>query len=89
MTPLRLRVLVFGFLLVPVLVVLRLLLASHVGVLVAAAATVLGLLSLLYRSMKTLARAIWEISGVAAEAVETAYRRRTAIKESSHATRLL
>ncbi|HMF65006.1 MAG TPA: hypothetical protein VK608_13030 [Edaphobacter sp.] len=89
MRSLRLRALIFCALLVPFVASLRFLLTTRFGILAAAIAIVIGTLWLLYRSMKTMALAVWEVSGIVAQMIEDANRRRSAMKESSHATRLL
>jgi len=89
MRSVRLRVLVFILLLAPAIFVVRFLLATRIGIAVAVLAMFLGLLVLLYRSMKTFALAVWELSGIAVEVLEQGFHRRDAGKESSHATRLL
>ncbi len=89
MRSVRLRVLVFLVLLAPAIFSVRFLLATRIGVGVAMLGMLLGLLVLLYRSMKTFAFAVWELSGITAEVIEQGLHRRDAGKESSHANRLL
>jgi len=74
---------------VPLVTSLRFLLATRLGILSATIAIVIGTLWMLYRSMKTMVLAVWEVSGIVAQMLENANRRRSAMKESSHATRLL
>jgi hypothetical protein len=79
----------FCALLAPFIVLLRLLLATRFGLISAAVGVGIGVVWLLYRAMKTMAFALWEVSGLAVQFIEDVYQRRSAIKESSHATRLL
>ncbi len=89
MRSLRLRILLFCALLGPLVASLRFLITTRLGVLAAAIVIGIGILWLLYQGMKIMASAVWDLSGVVAQVIEDAYRRRSAMKESGHATRLL
>jgi ABC-type methionine transport system permease subunit len=85
----RLRIVLFGIALATLVVFVRFVLGTHLGILGAVLAIVIGLLALLYRAVLSIALGFWEVSGTLAQLIEETYRRRTAVKESSHATRLL
>jgi hypothetical protein len=68
---------------------LRAILGTHLGILVIVLAIVFGLLWLLYLAMKAIALVVWELGGILAQLIGGAYRWRMAVKESSHATRLV
>lgn len=84
----RLRIVFFGIALATLVVFVRSVLGTHLGILGAVLAIVIGQLALLYRAVLSIALGLWEVSGTLAELIEETYRRRTAVKESSHATRL-
>lgn len=68
---------------------LRALLRTHVGIMVTDLAIMIGLLWLLYLAMKAIAQVVWQLSGILEQHIGDTYRWRMAVKESSHATRLL
>ena len=84
----RLRIVFFGIALATLVVFVRFVLGTHLGILGAVLAIVIGLLALLYRAVLSIALGLWEMSGTLAELIEETYRRRIAVKESRHATRL-
>ncbi len=69
--------------------VLRFALGTRVGIVAATIAILVGILRLLFRSTKACAVALWSLSGTLAQGVEDRCLRRSAIKESRHATRVL
>jgi hypothetical protein len=85
----RLQIVFFGIALAAFVASVRAILATHPGMFGALLALVIGLLWLLYRALLSIALAAWEMSGILAQHIEDTYRRRMAVKESSHATRLL
>jgi hypothetical protein len=85
----RLQFVFFGIALSTFVAAVRVILATHLGMFGALLAIVLGLLWLLYRAVLSIALTLWEVSGILARLIEDTYRRRMAVKESSHATRLL
>ena len=85
----RLQIAFFGIALAALVASVRFILGTHLGILVAVLAVVTGLLWLLYRAVLSVALAVWGVSGILAQLIEDTYRRRMAVKESSHAARLL
>ncbi len=84
----RFQIVFFGIALTALVAALRFFLGTHLGILVAVLAIVIGLLRLLYRAVLSIALGLWDVSGTLAELIEKTYRRRIAVKESSHAARL-
>jgi hypothetical protein len=85
----RLQIVFFGIALAALVASLRFILGTHLGIFGAVLAIVIGLLSLLYRAALSIALVLWDVSGALAHHIEGTYRRRMAVKESSHATRFL
>lgn len=85
----RLQIVFFSIALVALVASVRFILATRLGIFGAFLAILIGLLWLLYRAVLSIALALWEANGILAQLVEDTYGRRTAVKESSHATRLL
>ena len=85
----RLQIVFFGISLATLVASLRFIFGTHLGILGAVLAIVIGLLSLLYRAVLSIALVLWDVSGTLAQRIEDTYRRRMAVKESSHATRFL
>jgi hypothetical protein len=84
----RLQIVFFGIALVALVVSVRFVLATHLGIFGTALGIVIGLLWLLYRAVLSTALAVWGMSGILTQLIEDTYRRRMAAKESSHAARL-
>lgn len=85
----RLQIVFFGISLAALVASLRFIFGTHLGTFGAVLAIVIGLLSLLYGAALSIALLLWNGSGALAQRIEGAYRRRMAVKEASHATRIL
>jgi hypothetical protein len=85
----RLQIVFFGIAVAAFVASVRSILGTHLGISGAVLAIVIGLLWQLYRAVLSIGLAGWRVSGILAQLSEDTYRRRMAVKESSHATRLL